>query len=300
MLAEDRHAPGSAARDPARFRGLDRRRARGHHAAGSYLLAELGCCGPRRGRVGPSPFYRDRALHQVEAGGSAPAACRPRPRLVADQRGRGVRTDAAPSARIAPRSVAGHHQPLPHARGTVDVPRRPHKPGGEHIEPYLTQVRDALLAAARKAGGRGRFPRRSNGATGAATSPSNRDLPDPQRERIVTGAEPRRGRRTTRCWSAGFSDDQGRTRATIVNYACHPTTLAWRAKALSPDYPGEVRTVVESATGSAPCLFLQGNSGDLAPRDNYASDPAVADRNGAILGYAALTTLRRCSRPEPA
>src|SRR5258708_11748968 len=52
-----------------------------------------------------------------------------------------------------------------------------------------------------------------------------------------------------------------------------------------------MRAIVESATGNAPCLFLQGNSGDLAPRDDYAGDPAVADRNGSILGYAALATL---------
>ena len=170
------------------------------------------------------------------------------------------------------------------------------KPGGEHIEPYLTQVRDALLAAARKAVAE-EVPATLEWRYGRCDLASNRDLPDPQRERIVTGLNPSRPADDT-LLVGRVSDDQGRTRATIVNYACHPTTLAWQAKALSPDYPGEVRTVVESATGNAPCLFLQGNSGDLAPRDNYASDPAVADRNGAILGYAALTTLASMLPPR--
>jgi hypothetical protein len=28
---------------------------------------------------------------------------------------------------------------------------------------------------------------------------------------------------------------------TLVNYACHPTTLAWENRLISPDYPGRVR-----------------------------------------------------------
>jgi hypothetical protein len=54
--------------------------------------------------------------------------------------------------------------------------------------------------------------------------------------------------------------------------------------------PGALREVVEQFTG-APCLFLQGASGDLGPREGYVGDPAVADRNGRELGFAALSTL---------
>src|SRR5207253_8221332 len=77
---------------------------------------------------------------------------------------------------------------------------------------------------------------------------------------------------------------------TIVNYACHPTTLAWENTLVSPDYVGAMREVVERETG-APCLFLQGSSGDLGPRDGYTGDTAVADRNGRQLGFAALSGL---------
>jgi hypothetical protein len=40
-----------------------------------------------------------------------------------------------------------------------------------------------------------------------------------------------------------------------------------------------------------PCVFLQGASGDIGPRDGFVGDPAVADRNGRQLGYAALSAL---------
>ena len=84
--------------------------------------------------------------------------------------------------------------------------------------------------------------------------------------------------------------------ASIVNYACHPTTLAWQNTLISPDYPGAMREVVERETG-APCLFLQGASGDLGPREGFVGDVDVADRNGRQLGYAALSAL--CELPPP-
>jgi hypothetical protein len=89
---------------------------------------------------------------------------------------------------------------------------------------------------------------------------------------------------------ARIAGEDGRCLATIVNYACHPTTLAWDNTAISPDYVGAMREVIEHATG-APCLFLQGASGDLGPREGFVGDWAIADRNGRQLGYAALSAL---------
>jgi hypothetical protein len=88
----------------------------------------------------------------------------------------------------------------------------------------------------------------------------------------------------------------GRVLGTLVNYACHPTTLAWQNTRISPDYVGAMRQVVEEAT-SAPCLFVQGASGDLGPRDGFVGEAEVADRNGRCLGYAVLSTLE--SLPAP-
>jgi hypothetical protein len=52
-----------------------------------------------------------------------------------------------------------------------------------------------------------------------------------------------------------------------------------------------MREVVETATGGVPCVFLQGASGDLGPRQGFVGDPAIADRNGRRLGYAAVGAL---------
>jgi hypothetical protein len=90
--------------------------------------------------------------------------------------------------------------------------------------------------------------------------------------------------------------EAGQTVASLVNYACHPTTLAWGNSLISPDYLGACREVVEQATG-APCAFLLGACGDLAPREGYVGDTAVADRNGRQLGYAALAALTALGPP---
>src|SRR5262249_48628992 len=60
--------------------------------------------------------------------------------------------------------------------------------------------------------------------------------------------------------------------------------------AISPDWIGTMRETVEAAAGGI-CLFLQGASGDLGPREGFVGDTAVADRNGRQVGYAALATL---------
>jgi len=126
--------------------------------------------------------------------------------------------------------------------------------------------------------------------TGSCGLAAKRDMPDPNNpERFLTGFHPKAKADETLIVARLF-DTANRTRATLVNYACHPTTLAWDNDLLSPDFPGAMREVIETSTG-APCLFLQGASGDLAPREQYSGDPALADRHGRVLGYAAMSLL---------
>ncbi|HEY0187871.1 MAG TPA: hypothetical protein VGC67_10315 [Cellulomonas sp.] len=82
----------------------------------------------------------------------------------------------------------------------------------------------------------------------------------------------------------------------LLNYACHPTTLAHRNSLLSPDLVGAARAVIESGAG-APCLFLQGASGELSPREQYGPGTEVTDRNGRTLGFAALSVLTGMGEP---
>jgi hypothetical protein len=125
---------------------------------------------------------------------------------------------------------------------------------------------------------------------GRCSLAAQRDFWDESSQQFVCGYNPA-GDADDTLIVARITSAQKQTLATMVNYACHPTTLAWDNTLISPDYVGAMREVVESATGGAPCLFLQGASGDLGPRRGFVGDVATADRNGQELGYAALSTL---------
>jgi neutral ceramidase len=74
--------------------------------------------------------------------------------------------------------------------------------------------------------------------------------------------------------------------ATIVHYACHPTTMAWQCQYFTPDYPGMARQTVERELGGL-CLFLQGATGNLTPRRGFTGDVRVYRHLGFLLGLEA-------------
>ena len=173
----------------------------------------------------------------------------------------------------------------------------PRWPGGTELEAYLDTVEMRMIETARAALAAVE-PGRIEFARGRCGLAANRDLPDPAPPagpRIVCGFNP-----------AGAADDTlvvgrvtgatERPLATLANYACHPTTLAWDCTVVSPDYVGEMRTTIERAGGGLG-IFLQGASGDLAPRAQYVGDPSVADAHGRSLGYAVLATLHGMEPP---
>ena len=166
-----------------------------------------------------------------------------------------------------------------------------HLPGGELIPGYLEALAAAGIAAGREA-----LDTARDGliewTTGRCTLAADRELDVDGR--ALVGYNP-----------SGTADDtvtigrvsvDGIVRATLVNYACHPTTLAWQNREVSPDYVGAMREIVESAT-AAPCLFVQGASGELAPREQYTGDVGVADRHGRSLGHAVLAALDALPAP---
>ncbi len=132
------------------------------------------------------------------------------------------------------------------------------------------------------------------GRCGLATM---RDLPDPEgsRNRVICGFNPA-GKPDDTLLVGRITDLAGRIQATLTNYACHPTTLAWDNTAISPDYIGAMRETMEQVT-HAPALFMLGACGDLAPRYQYVGDPEIADGHGRQLGYAALSTLQDMEPP---
>lgn len=180
-----------------------------------------------------------------------------------------------------------HSSPTIHA---LDVD----EPGGAGVSDYLDLLREAAVAATGEAlaACASATMTVATGRSGVATC---RDLP--WQQRYVVGFNPEAPADDT-LLVARVSGADGRTLATIVNYACHPTTLAWENTLVSPDFVGALREVVETATSGAPCLFLQGASGDLAPREQYTGDPGLADRNGLAIGHAALATLHTLPLPS--
>ena len=168
------------------------------------------------------------------------------------------------------------------------------KPGAELIAPYLehlaAQVADAVVEA--RDGVTEAFVTYGTGRCGLA---ANRDFWDAEAERWACGYNPGGAADDTVLVARATAAD-GHVLATFFNYACHPTTLAWDNRLLSPDYIGAAREVLETAFG-APALFLQGASGELAPRDDYVGDAAVADRNGRQLGHAAAAAIEALPPP---
>ncbi|RIK83766.1 MAG: hypothetical protein DCC68_03000 [Planctomycetota bacterium] len=174
-----------------------------------------------------------------------------------------------------------------HATGLMDRSRA-QLPGGELIGPYLDELAAKIADAARETLENLADARIVYGA-GRCKLAANRDQFDAARGAWVCGYN-----------SVGEADDtvlvariekaSGESIAAVVNYACHPTTLAWQNTLISPDYVGALREVIEREHGGL-CLYLHGASGDLGPREGFTGDTAVADRNGRQLGYAALAAL---------
>ena len=157
------------------------------------------------------------------------------------------------------------------------------------INEYMIRLRESTINAARLALANATAARLT-WTTGRCDLARNRDLPAPDGNGTICGFNPHATADDTLLLGR-ITDMHGTILATIVNYACHPTTLGGRNRLISPDYVGAMRETIETNTGRAPCLFLNGAAGELAPREQYVADTDVADRNGRQLGYAALSAL---------
>ncbi|MDF2713756.1 MAG: hypothetical protein K0R28_681, partial [Paenibacillus sp.] len=95
-----------------------------------------------------------------------------------------------------------------------------------------------------------------------------------------------------------FDRANGETLASIVQYACHPTTLGAANRLLSPDYPGVTKRIVEQTVGGT-CLFLQGAAGDIGPGpEGFGNHYAAVKRMGTILGCEASKVLLQSKADE--
>jgi len=170
--------------------------------------------------------------------------------------------------------------------------RRISRPGGELLEEYAETMKRGVIDAAADAIASLR-PATITWGSGHCDLATNRDLPDldPTSGRYLVGFNPDQPADDTVVVGRVTEDESSRPIATIVNYACHPTTLGWDNKLVSSDYVGAMRELVELHTEQAPSVFLQGASGDLAPAWQYTADPDLADRYGRQLAYSVLSVL---------
>ena len=180
-----------------------------------------------------------------------------------------------------------------HAAINLDL-ERTSEPGGQHIEPYLATLPDLLLQAYQQALSSAVPVDLAFGA-GTCNLALHRDAHDEDRGIYVCGPNPG-GPSDDTLTILQATADNGEVVAHLLNYACHPTTLAWGNRLISPDYIGAMREVVEATTG-APCAFVQGAAGDLGPVRGFVGDTETADSNGRQLGYAALATIEALPIP---
>lgn len=149
----------------------------------------------------------------------------------------------------------------------------------QYIEDLPNRIAGAIWQAWRNM-----RPARMAAGTGSCDINVNRRYRTPE-GRMVVGCNPEGVvDRTVRV--IRFDDLDQRPIATILHYACHPTTMAWQNQFQTPDYPGMARLVVEQQVGGL-CLFLQGAAGNLGPRRGFTGDLAVHRRLGRLLGLEA-------------
>ncbi len=206
--------------------------------------------------------------------------------------------EAALRARVRERTGLGEAEllvNLSHTHASANATRAlADRPGGHLIAPYHDRLADTVAAAVEEARSAA-VPGWITWGTGRCALARNRDYRDEAANAWACGYNPAAPADDTVLVGRATADD-GRPLAILVNYACHPTTLAWANRLLSPDFIGGVRDVLEPAFG-APLLFLQGASGELGPREVYVRDTTVADRNGWQLGYAVAAALEALPPP---
>jgi len=78
-----------------------------------------------------------------------------------------------------------------------------------------------------------------------------------------------------------IENDSGKPIATIVHHGAHPTVFDGRTRVISRDWPGVMCDRVEHFSSGAPCLYLNGAVGDIAPRTNFQR--AVGDGEIALM-----------------
>jgi neutral ceramidase len=89
------------------------------------------------------------------------------------------------------------------------------------------------------------------------------------------------------------TDERGRLRLALLNYACHGVCLMGDNRRISGDYAGLGCSELEHRAGDGSVfLFLQGPAGDINPRPEFHGSYESARRAGMLLADAASPLLK--------
>ena len=125
----------------------------------------------------------------------------------------------------------------------------PNWKGGDLLPAYLERVEQATVSGVKQALATA-VPATLDWNYGCCNLAADRDLPEPDRRRVVCGYNPAAEADDT-LLVGRVADPAGKVLATITNYACHPTTLGWDNKLISPDYVGAMRETIEDTLSEA-------------------------------------------------
>jgi len=175
-----------------------------------------------------------------------------------------------------------------HAAGLMDLSRKD-LPGGDLIAPYLAEIGHKVGAKCQEIKG-GFVEAWLCAGSGDCNLATNRDYYDVDGDGYVCGFNPLKDADST-LLTVKVTNAEGDLLAVLSNYACHPTTLAWDNKLISPDYIGSLRKTMRHALGKIPVVFVQGASGDVGPREGFVGDVKVAEQNGRQLGLSNLSVV---------
>ncbi len=202
-----------------------------------------------------------------------------------------------PAAHVRLGATHTHAGPFLNAeKGPVGIDLDQYRAGFKN---YWDLVSDKVVGAIVEANSKLK-PAHAAGRKGIGTINVNR------RVRAANGASPSVGRNSEGNVDRDLNvvridDAEGKPVAILVNFQCHGTVMAWENKAISPDWPGMMRKVVEQTFPGSLCLFFQGAAGNQGPMEGFTGDLAVAHRLGRILGHqaAALALQTETTRREP-
>jgi len=96
----------------------------------------------------------------------------------------------------------------------------------------------------------------------------------------------------------------GESKAVMVNYACHGTSLGARNNKVSPEWNGHMLDYIEKNIPGATAIFLPGASGDINPRfvgglDGYVDDLKKTEALGHEIGNEAVRVFKNIATAQP-